>query len=174
MKTHSKKKGAIELSMTTIIVVVIGITMLTLGLAWIKDTFSNIDELGQGAFDAADALLQDTMTSDALFHISGMDFDASPGELSSAIGVGVRNNIGDGGTKAILSVTTVGGDICSADWILVPTDAVTAPEGEIKAIPIKIKISKGTAVETLCFFEITAKNENNNLYGSEVISVTVV
>ena len=30
------KKGAIELSMTTIIVIVIGITLLTLGLTWVR------------------------------------------------------------------------------------------------------------------------------------------
>ena len=31
----NNKKGAIELSMTTIIVVVIGITLLSLGLMWV-------------------------------------------------------------------------------------------------------------------------------------------
>ena len=33
-----EKRGAIELSVTTIVIVVIGITLLTLGLRWITST----------------------------------------------------------------------------------------------------------------------------------------
>ena len=39
-----QKRGAIELSITTIVVVVIGITLLTLGLRWITTT---MDDIGQ-------------------------------------------------------------------------------------------------------------------------------
>ena len=45
------KKGAIELSMTTIIVIVIGITILSLGLVWIRSVFADVTELSSGAFD---------------------------------------------------------------------------------------------------------------------------
>ena len=38
------KKGAIELSMTTIIIVVIGVTILTLGLRWIYSIFGGLEE----------------------------------------------------------------------------------------------------------------------------------
>jgi hypothetical protein len=41
------KKGAIELSMTTIIIVVIGITLLTLGLRWIYGVFGGLTEQTQ-------------------------------------------------------------------------------------------------------------------------------
>lgn len=47
MKTrlrHLKKKGAIQMSMQTIIVVVIGVTLLTLGLKFTYDTFAGIKE----------------------------------------------------------------------------------------------------------------------------------
>jgi hypothetical protein len=43
-----KKKGALELSMTTIIVVVIGITLLTLGLTFVRNIFSGIGESTAG------------------------------------------------------------------------------------------------------------------------------
>ena len=172
MKTHSDKKGAIELSMTTIIVVVIGITMLTLGLAWIKDTFSNIDELGQGAFDSADALLQDTMASNKPFHISGISFDATPGGDGDIIGIGIRNNIG--GTTVQLTVEDVGAEIYDSSWILVPEAAIPATEGELTALPIKIKIPKTIITGSTCFYLITAKDENENLYGSDTIIVNIV
>jgi hypothetical protein len=43
------KKGAIELSMTTIIIIVIGITILVLGLAWVRTTLGGVSELTQQA-----------------------------------------------------------------------------------------------------------------------------
>lgn len=48
-----KKRGAIELSMTTIIVIVIGVTLLSLGLVWVRSTFSNIKGLTDDAFQTA-------------------------------------------------------------------------------------------------------------------------
>jgi len=39
------KKGAVELSMTTIIIIVIGITILSLGLVWVRSVFSEVTEL---------------------------------------------------------------------------------------------------------------------------------
>lgn len=47
------KRGAIELSVTTIVVVVIGITLLSLGLLFVRDTFQSIDDLKTKAFDNA-------------------------------------------------------------------------------------------------------------------------
>jgi len=48
MKRHSRekrsKKGAVELSMTTIIIVVIGVTILTLGLRWIYSIFGGLEK----------------------------------------------------------------------------------------------------------------------------------
>jgi hypothetical protein len=52
------KKGAIELSMTTIIVVVIGITLLTLGLTWVKGTLGSVTDLTDEAFAMSDQELE--------------------------------------------------------------------------------------------------------------------
>jgi len=41
---RKSKKGAVELSMTTIIIVVIGITILTLGLRWIYSIFGGLEK----------------------------------------------------------------------------------------------------------------------------------
>ena len=53
-KKSFSKKGAIELSMTTIIVIIMGITLLSLGLIWIRGTFSEITGLSKGAFEKAE------------------------------------------------------------------------------------------------------------------------
>ena len=51
------KRGAIELSVTTIVVVVIGITLLSLGLLFVRDTFKSIGDLKTKAFDNANTEL---------------------------------------------------------------------------------------------------------------------
>jgi len=53
----NNKKGAIEMSMTTIIIVVIGITLLSLGLVWVKTIFDNLGDSTVDAFDQVDAAI---------------------------------------------------------------------------------------------------------------------
>jgi hypothetical protein len=58
------KKGAIELSMTTIIVIVIGITLLTLGITWVKNSMGDVMDLTEEAFAMSDQELEN-MFSDS-------------------------------------------------------------------------------------------------------------
>jgi len=59
--SKSNKKGAIELGMNTIIIVVIGITLLSLALVWIRNMMgeSGIGGLTQGAFGQAETAISD-------------------------------------------------------------------------------------------------------------------
>ena len=52
------KKGAMELSINTIIVIVIGVTLLSLGLVLVNRIFGQTGELTQTAFDRARAELE--------------------------------------------------------------------------------------------------------------------
>jgi len=52
-----QKKGAIEFSMTTIMVVIIGVAVLALGLAWVRGTFKQIDELTKSSLENAETIL---------------------------------------------------------------------------------------------------------------------
>ena len=47
------KKGAIELSMTTVIVIILGVVLLTLGLAFVRGIFGKIGGLTDQAFEEA-------------------------------------------------------------------------------------------------------------------------
>jgi len=58
-----KKRGAIELSMNTIIIVVIGITLLTLGLKFVYDTFQGISEKQAKVESLTDKQLAEMFTS---------------------------------------------------------------------------------------------------------------
>jgi hypothetical protein len=52
------RKGAMELSMNTIVVVVIGITLLVLGLVFVRGIFTRLGGLGGSAFQKAEQELQ--------------------------------------------------------------------------------------------------------------------
>ena len=47
------KKGAIEFSMTTIMVIIIGVAVLALGLTWIRGTFTQVGDITDDAFSQA-------------------------------------------------------------------------------------------------------------------------
>lgn len=51
------KKGALELSVNTIVVIVIGVTLLILGLVFVRNIFTKIDTLSSDAFGKAEGEL---------------------------------------------------------------------------------------------------------------------
>jgi len=53
-----KKKGAIELSMQTIVIVVISVTLLVLGLIFVGGMFKKLEKIADVAFDEADRMLR--------------------------------------------------------------------------------------------------------------------
>lgn len=54
MYKKRSKKGALELSMNTIVIIVIGVTLLILGLAFVKGIFTKIGGLTEDAFEKAE------------------------------------------------------------------------------------------------------------------------
>jgi hypothetical protein len=79
------KKGAVELSMTTIIIIVIGITILSLGLLWIRSVFSDVGELTKGAFEQGEAQINDIFGgTDQPVALSPSETSISQGKTSTA------------------------------------------------------------------------------------------
>src|SRR3989344_3453383 len=71
------KMGAIELSITTIVVVVIGITLLTLGLVWVSGIFDKLRGTTEGAFEKVD-----TQIEEILGQGSGKAISVTPSSIS--------------------------------------------------------------------------------------------
>lgn len=79
------KKGAVELSMTTIIIIVIGITILSLGLVWIRNVFEDIDTLTKGAFEQGDAQIKEIFSgTDQSIALSPSETTVTQGKTSTA------------------------------------------------------------------------------------------
>ncbi len=157
-----KKEGAIELSMTTIIVIVIGITLLSLALVWVKGVFSDISELSEEAFRNADKEIRDRMREGTNFYVSGQTFEVEPGDITT-INVGVRNILGSDSNFAI----SVSGE--KAAWFQTP-DPISVKAGEVKGIPIVLKVPKSEIPGNT----YTATVMSNPDVGSESIVIIII
>lgn len=59
MYKFKSKEGAIEMSMNTIIIIVIGVTLLILGLTFVRGIFGKVTNLAEGAFEQAEGKISD-------------------------------------------------------------------------------------------------------------------
>ena len=85
------KKGAIELSMTTIIVIVLGVTLLILGLVFVRNIFGKTDQLALQAFEQAEKEIQQRMGStDKIYVSGGLTWTVEPGKALARL-VSIQN-----------------------------------------------------------------------------------
>src|SRR3989344_1913686 len=134
MKKEIGKKAAIELSMTTIIVIILSVVLLGLGLVFIKNIFDmGLNPITEQAFANVDKAIRDQMGSNQKVYVQGQTFEVSSGK-SITINVGVQN-FGTETTASEFSVDVApGSGGGSKDWFL--SQKVTATIGKKKAMPI--------------------------------------
>lgn len=165
------KRGAIELSMTTIIVIVIGVTLLILGLAWVRGLFEKTEGLTDQAFTTAEKMIQENMGSSDKFYVSGLQFDIDSGK-SRVISVGIQNfGKKDEINKFSLTVSSEK-ELCKPEeWFTLP-GSFELLAGDKVGVPVEIKAPKGVEPGTTCPFTVKALEEGQ-LYGSQPIIVKV-
>lgn len=84
MKKRMSKKGAMELSMNTIVIVVIGITLLVLGLVFVRGIFTKLGGLGTEAFQQAEQELKQIQAGDTKLNFPA-SIDLKKGKSSSPV-----------------------------------------------------------------------------------------
>jgi len=156
----SKKKGAIELGMNTIIIVVIGITLLSLALVWIRGMMGEegIGGLTEGAFGQAQSAIGDIYegTSEEL-SIVPETLSISPGESNEAKVVfsNLEDSDYDGVTFQIDTVTEGDQKVSCvfANTLKATAGPYDVPSGKSRELQVLIKAAStsplGTAVCTV-------------------------
>jgi hypothetical protein len=97
------KKGAVELSMTTIIIIVMGITILSLGLVWIRGVFSDVDQISSGAFEQGESQIAEIFGgTDQAVALSPSETSIKQGKTSTA-SLAI-NNLGAGSVTVSATV----------------------------------------------------------------------
>tara|TARA_Y100000310_G_C20597368_1_gene771205 strand:- start:340 stop:879 length:540 start_codon:yes stop_codon:yes gene_type:complete len=95
---NQRKRGAIELSITTIVVVVIGLTILTLGLRWVYSIFGGFQKDVAQVQDFSQEQIQQIFgqSEDPIYSPTNV-YQIKQGEKLS-INMFIRNKIDPGGT----------------------------------------------------------------------------
>jgi len=160
------KKGAIELSMTTIIVIILGVVLLSLGLVFVQGIFKKITTISDQAFLVADEEIRSKMGSDELFYIGGKNIELGAGK-SITINTGIRN-VGPGSTEFKIT------GVCENNKITVVSSntAKTIKEGDKGGIPIIIQVDKTAIPGDITTCSIKAFKGSSS-YADEIIVVTV-
>ncbi|MDD5253528.1 MAG: hypothetical protein PHG05_00285 [Candidatus Nanoarchaeia archaeon] len=163
------KKGAIELSISTIVIVVIGVTLLVLGLTFVRGIFKKVGGLTDQSFQAGEKLIQDQMSSDQKFYISGITFELESGG-SQTIYTGIQN-FGDPGKTNSFELKVEPGQNLGKDWFTLP-GKMNVKVGERKAFPFVVTVPKGTTPGSTYTFNIIAYKDSQE-YDSQAIIVRV-
>jgi len=152
-----KKKGAIELSMTTIIVIVIGVVLLSLGLLWIRNIFSQVGGISDDAFNKANDLIGGLENVDSLITIVPDEIKIGQ-DKDDAIKVVIFNKNEETlqGLKVKVSTTDqkLKCGFIDGDTIKPETDEFSLTSGSQESFAVIAKDLKGNLRTTSCLIQV--------------------
>lgn len=101
------KKGALELSMTTIIVIVIGVVLLSLALFFVRNLFGQVNDLREVVFREADIALRDIQNT-GKFSVPDIVRVKQGGRTTFQISVANDGSLGPGRKEFTVQLTPKG------------------------------------------------------------------
>jgi len=160
-----KKKGAIELSMTTVIVIVLGIVLLSLGLIWVRNIFGQVGGVSDDAFNRANDLIGDLESFEGSFlTVVPDEIEISQGG-DDGIGVVVNN---EQETSIIVTITMSSSDpelkcgFLDGRELIGSTEQFTLDSGKHKKFTAGVKDLEGDLRTTSCKIKVLGTNEPDN------------
>lgn len=163
MFKRKSKKGALELSMNTIVIIVIGVTLLILGLAFVRNIFGKVGTLAEGAFEEAQGKVSDFSTISKSLTVSPDRITIKKGD--SKIITVVMANLKDKEVTTGLTVSTIKTLATDMTCTFLDTESTasnqyTIPSGEFRTIKVRVdSLSTGVLGNKVCKFIPT----NNDL-----------
>ena len=155
-----QKKGAIELSMTTIIVVVIGVTLLILGLVFVRGIFSKLGGLTEKEFEIAEQQLNERMSGADRMGVYPDIVEIAPGE-STSVAVGIKNFVADESetTSSKFRVDVTPSANSKKEWITLPPELNLRP-GDRKVFKIIVQLPNNAVLGRSYTFTVTSYKGN--------------
>ena len=173
MKKSLNKKAAIEMSISTIIVIVIGVTLLILGLVFVQNVYKRTTQLAEGAFERAEGKIGDFAEISKPLMISPERIELSKGN-SKTISVTMANfDEKDASVKLTVSSTFKNEDLqCTFEETNTDKSLTyTIPSGEFRTAKILVESKEiGVLGNKSCL--ITANGLGTSI--QDAISVKVV
>lgn len=173
MRKH--KKGAIELSITTIIIIVIGVAILSLGLKWVYGIFGNLQQTSKSAFETVDTQLDSLLSGTDEIIVVYPETITIKQKETDVLGIAIQNLISDGKShKFIYKIDLVnkeGRDVAAVmSWItsgsgelLLKGETIELNSGKKQKVTIPISIPRNAPIGTYRFkVDLTADNPEGN------------
>ena len=177
-----KKKGSLTLSINAIVVLILAITMLGLGLSFMRNIFGGATEEFTKVSGTVEKQMMDQMKS------SGKAIDLSRPKVDIKIGekdqifIGLRNDQQDPLSYTIANLDCEGlggGSTSNLNWgtggdveVAYKSSATEIQGGETRVLPINIKVST-QASEGTCFCTITVDSGGESKRTELTIDVVV-
>lgn len=141
------RKGAIEMSMTTIIIVILGVTLLSLGLMFVRNIFGGMSETTDSVLGSSESMVNELFgESDAILSMRPDSVTVKQGDTST-MKLYVRNTGNDPATFT-LSMEITDGPSTTAPWIRLGTKSKQLQPGQawqkaITLVPTKTDAKPG-------------------------------
>jgi len=163
------KKAAIEFSMTTIMVIIIGVAVLALGLTWVRGTFTQVGQLTEVSLENAETILGEVGFTGKVGAPSTLILDQKDAKKFKVL---IRNDEETTEGKFTLSINR-GSTLHNCFEVYAVADEVQIPAGEIGEL-IGGVITTGCAHNSNGFLNVVVKKDSDTgNYGTEAVAVQV-
>ena len=171
-----QKKGALELSISTIVVVVIGVTLLTLGLVFVKGIFGKLTDLSGDIFDKAGTELG-SITIESKFSVPSSIEVKQGKQTSFKVMVGHDGTLSQAQTFT-LDISPSGSvqDQLPVDKVrveIISEEEVTLQEGQQATFVVGVAARSDAPLKSGPY-RITAKLSDGTTYDTGAVIVSVV
>ncbi len=151
------KRGAIELSMSTIIVVVLGVVLLILGLVFVRGMFGGLMDVSDTTMDKAKSMLGGLENPSKFLTISPNKISIEQGSDDAISVIILNQETTDIPIKAITSQIPVGDKYTQClfwDTGTQTSESYTIASGKYASIPLLVADKEGPIRATGCKVEI--------------------
>lgn len=148
------KKGAFELSMTTIVIIVISVVLLSLGLVFVRNVFSKADFLTVNAFEEAEAAIGEIGSVDGPITLSPGSIQIKKGDAKTVELIIANFEEEDLIFKAKISSTSEKVDCVYADTKDTTSKEYTITSGDQATIKIIVDEQGGALGNEVCNIEV--------------------
>jgi len=169
------KRGAMELSINTIIIVVLGVTLLVLGLMFVRNMFSKLDEISEGTFSKAQTTIE-SIDTDVKFSVPP-SVEVKQGSRSTMT-ITVGNDGSCNGNKFMLDVAkSTNFDENKVKAQVISEKTVDIKPGQVAKYVIQVAAVSDAPLSTGSFddpaYKVNVKC-GSNIYDTSAFTIDVV
>lgn len=151
-----QRKGALELSMNTIVVIVIAAIVLSLGIVFVKSMFGKVSEFGDQAFEKAEGSIGDITTYNGLITLSPGDISVGKGKAKPVTVIVANKEY----NKLTFELKTKSSDpklkCILADTMAEVSDQYSLESGEEASVKLIVGDRNGVLGMKVCSVELVA------------------